>query len=122
MANGNKGKFNEVKPVRSTQQNTAGNACKTAVPALNLQTGGLGQPVSPTHEQQRLPNFGESIMSGGDQNHNEFFSAGGTNDDLKKLLLSARDEDRQALQISHANDEIINFTERGGKGNELRLT
>ena len=59
-------------------------------------------------------------MSGGDQN--EFFSAGGTNDDLKKLLLSARDEDKQALEKPRTDVETINFTERGGKGNELRLT
>ena len=63
------------------------------------------------------------MLSGGDAadiKTADFFSASRSNNDLKDMLRSARDAktERQELQTSHTE---INFTERTGKGNELRL-
>ena len=70
------------------------------------------------------PNFGESaLLSGGDEVGGEkaveFFSASRSNNDLKDMLANenmAVDE-----QYLRTNDELYNFAERQGKGNELRL-
>ena len=64
------------------------------------------------------------MLSGGDASDiktADFFSASRSNNDLKDMLRSARDAktDKQELQTSQT--EMYNFTERTGKGNELRL-
>ena len=118
------------------------------VPSLNLgaTTANVGRssksrpnttktghmPTSPSQlggknaaENRGEPNFGVSMLSGGDASDNktaDFFSASRSNHDLKDMLRSAREtakNERQELQNSQT--ELYNFTERTGKGNELRL-
>ena len=51
----------------------------------------------------------------------DFFSASRSNHDLKDMLKSARDPKNDGQDLQMSQTELFNFTERIGKGNELRL-
>ena len=65
------------------------------------------------------PNFGESaLLTAGDECRTvDFFSATRSNNDLKDMLQTERTDEKLST-----NEELYNFNERQGKGNELRLS
>ena len=89
-------------------------ARKEVIPVLNLKQG-LRHPTSPSQNgkaEPREPNFGVSMLSGGDASDiktADFFSASRSNTDLKDML-------------NPNKVNMYSFTERVGRGNELRLT
>ena len=66
------------------------------------------------------------MLSGGDNSDiktADFFSASRSSHDLKDMLKSAREgKTGGEEQLQTSQTELYNFTERLGKGNELRLT